>query len=275
MSRELPGGFFVNLPLRWIRKDREWLRRFIRAGLHPELGMDCMSMGQPGDDASLDWHRGVAAELAEAGLSCSIHLPFFDIQPGSLDDLALAAARERLRRAFALAEIYRPAHLVGHAAYTGLYVELYDEWLARAAESWRLARAAWPDAPPLHLENTYEKRPGPVLDLIRALQPAFGERVGVCFDAGHWFSFADGRRKNDLADWLAAFSGLPTHLHLHDNDGSADQHLGLGQGHIPLDGLLAALRQDGVPFTATLEPHSPEDLAASLQWLGREPGGEF
>ncbi len=76
------------------------------------------------------------ARLTTAHLPCAVHLPFFDLQPGSLDDFILEATRKRLESAKIIAEIYGPVHLVAHAGYTGLYVEFYEEWLKRARETW-------------------------------------------------------------------------------------------------------------------------------------------
>lgn len=261
--------FFVNLPLRRVWRDRTLLDALLTRRLAPELGLDAIAI----DHVPPEFHRRVAAELAEAGLAVSIHLPFFDIQPGSLDDLVLAATRDRLRRAWDLARLYAPRHLVGHAAYTGLYVELYPDWLDRSAETWLGLPAVWPDHPPLFLENTHERDPKPLVDLLTRLgRPgdAAGQgRVGVCLDVGHWFSFSGGSRLGDLDRWLDALAPWLGHLHLHDNDGSADQHHGLGQGAIPFADLAAGLASRSLRPTRTLEPHTEEALEASLAWLAQ------
>lgn len=261
--------FFVNLPVRRVWRDRSLLEALLARRLAPELGLDAIAI----DHVPLDFHRRLADELAAAGLAVSIHLPFFDIQPGSLDDLVLAATRDRLRRAWELARLYAPRLMIGHASYTGLYVELYADWLERSADTWGALPALWPDHPPLYLENTHERDPKPLVELLTRLgrpgDAAGRGRVGACFDVGHWFSFSGGSRLGDLERWLDALAPWLGHLHLHDNDGSGDQHLGLGQGAIPFAALAAGLTRRGLRPTRTLEPHTPEALDACLAWLAR------
>jgi len=257
-------SFFVNLPLRYIAKDRWYIDQFIERRFAPELGLDTLIMS--GVDVS--WHRDLAKRLASANLSCAVHLPFFDLQPGSLDDFILEATRRRLEAAKILAEIYGPAHLVAHAGYTGLYVEFYDEWLKRARETWARFMDSWPDHPPLFLENVYEKSPRPLLDLFAGLS---GRNAGMCFDTGHWHSFSGGNTAGTVREWVMQLKGFIGHLHMHDNDGSSDQHIGLGQGAFPWDDFFGALSDNAVSPTITLEPHSPRDLECSLEFMKKHP----
>ena len=255
--------FFVNLPLSYIHRDRFYLEFFLERKLSPEFGLDAQALEEQ-DEA---WHRGVAAELSGAGLSCSVHLPFLDLQPGSLDDLILKATRQRLLRALRVARIYSPVHLVGHAAFNeNTYDELFSSWVSRAAATWRQVLSDWPGHPPLFLENTLETDPSPLTDLLAELT---GYDAGFCLDVGHWFSFGKGWQRRDLAQWLVALRPHLRHLHLHDNDGSGDQHLGLGQGAIPWDELFQGLQALGLQPTQTLEPHTREDLEHSLEFLAR------
>ncbi len=259
--------FFVNLPLGYIHRDRSYLELFLAGKLAPELGLDAQVLEEQDDD----WHWGVAAELAGGGLSCAMHLPFLDLQPGSLDDLILEATRQRLSRALRVARIYSPVHLVGHAAFNDdIYAELFSSWVSRAAATWRQVLSHWPGHPSLFLENTLETEPGPLADLLAELG---GLGAGFCLDVGHWFSFGKGWQRRDLAQWLVALRPHLKHLHLHDNDGSADQHLGLGQGSIPWDELFQGLQALGLQPTQTLEPHTREDLEHSLEFLTRHNQG--
>lgn len=256
--------FYVNLPLSYIARDRWYLDEFIRRRLAPELGLDAAVMA--GADPS--WHRDIAAALRAAGLPCALHLPFFDLQPGSLDDFILEATRRRLDEVRGIAVLYGPRHLVAHGGFTHIYAGLQQEWLGRAAATWTGFIEAWPGHPALYLENVYEQDPGPLQGLCARLA---GCNAGTCFDAGHWHSFAGGCRKHDLADWIAALGPHIRHLHLHDNDGSGDGHLGLGQGTIPWKVLFSELAGRALHPGMTLEPHTPDDLERSLEFMARYP----
>ena len=61
------------------------------------------------------------------------------------------------------------------------------------------------------------------------------------------------------------------HLHLHDNTGSLDSHLAIGRGDFDFEALFSYLSANNIGPLITLEPHSEDDLWASLKAL-REMG---
>ena len=273
-------NFFVNLPLSWVYRDRSWLDLlFARSAqatpgfaFGPELGFDETSLALPPV-----WHRDIAARIREHGLKASVHLPFFMPPPGAADQSARAQSRDTLCRAAGLAAIYEAAHLIGHPMFdpavpfpSAASPQGTAEWLERSLPAWLAVLEANPA--PLFLENTYEQGPAAIIALLRGIRAATEEpRAAFCFDIGHWFSFAGGSRLDNLENWLELVAPWLGHLHLHDNDGSGDQHVGLGCGGIPLDDFFTSLADRGLSCTFTMEPHELESLAASLDWLERNP----
>ena len=254
---------FVNLPLRHVTERPEHVELFLARGLNPELGLDAQVL----DCCSPAWHREQARVFHEAGLTCAVHLPFFDIHPGSLDRLARHVCVERLLQAVDVAQTYAPAHYFAHLDYRhGTYGRHQDAWRSRVVETWNRILDHTGDVP-LFLENVYEDTPRHHVEVLRAL----GGRARMCLDVGHWHSFARGYERGDLGLWLDTLGGLISHLHLHDNDGSADQHLGLGQGNIPWDLLWAWLKSSDTPITATFEPHTETDFRTILSYLRNHP----
>ena len=258
----------VTLPLSWIHEQPLWLEWFTEGRVHPELGLDMESLYLPDS-----WHESMAERFREARLACSVHLPFLGIDPADSDDAAALAARKHILRGTELAALYGAIHMIGHPWYRprrpGRENDAIDgRWMA-------MSLALWPRIPsvgnaPLFFENTYETGP----EALAALAVAAGgakdsgsPAVGVCFDLGHWHAFAGCKREEELLPWLDAYAGLPLHLHLHDNDGTDDQHLGLGRGNVPFAALFALLASRGTDVTATLEPHDVEAFAASIAWL--------
>ncbi|MFP4629954.1 MAG: sugar phosphate isomerase/epimerase family protein [Desulfohalobiaceae bacterium] len=254
------GRCFVNLPVRYIAEDSSYLDYFLQKGLNPELGLDPIAL----DHLEESWHQELAGILRDHGLFCSIHLPFHDLQPGSLDDLILQATRERLRSSLRIAAIYQPRYLVGHANFIPLYSNLFSRWLARAAETWRQTLQEWNKAAPLYLENVREQDPRPLSDLLAELSEY---RVNFCFDLGHWASYGGGSQYQNLSHWIQTMGPYLRHLHLHDNDCIADQHFGLGQGNIAWVELFAGLEILELTPTFTLEPHTKEDLEYSWKFM--------
>ncbi|WP_034641330.1 sugar phosphate isomerase/epimerase family protein [Desulfovibrio inopinatus] len=254
--------YFVNLPLRAILNEPGRLDEFIERKIAPEIGFDALTL----DSVEPRDHEMIAERVKSAGLSIGIHLPFHDLQPGSVDHFVREATAKRLQTALDAARIYEPEHLIAHAAFDfNLYRKVYDIWCDRSVSTWRDVLASWPNHPPLYLENTHEKEPQRVLQLVDQLAQ-YDDRVGLCFDIGHWFSFAGGVNKNDLDQWIGVLAPRIRHIHLHDNDGSYDLHLGPGKGNIPFDELLANLNHQNIHPTVTFEPHSSADLELSLDF---------
>lgn len=255
---------FTNLPLRYIEEQPRYLDLFLTRGLHPELGLDAWAL----DSLPSAWHERTAAAFHEAGLTCAVHLPFFDLHPGSLDRLIHRTTQDRLRQALDVAAAYRPAHFIAHLGYDHLtYANFQALWLERSVTTWSAVLARAGDTP-LFLENVFEDSP----DRHVAVLDALDGRAKACLDLGHWHSFAHGRERCNLGVWLDALGGRLGHLHLHDNDGGADQHLGLGQGSIPWDQLWAWLALRPTPISATFEPHTEADFQATQAYLAARQG---
>ena len=201
-----------------------------------------------------------------------MHLPFLGIEPCDKDSVNASAARAALRRGAELASLYGAAHMIGHPSFRPPKPgrekdDIAGDWMEKSLLAWgelpRIGNA------PLFLENTYETSPKAIAALVSALHrdAAEGESIGVCFDVGHWHSFAACSTEDELAVWLDAYTGFAVHLHLHDNDGTEDQHKGLGVGTVPLAVLFTCLRQKALGVTATLEPHDVRAFTESINWL--------
>lgn len=260
--------FFVNLTLRKVHNNPAELEAFLAREVNPELGLDPVLM----DAVGLDWHRDLAARLRDAGRTPSLHLPFFDLQPGSADSLMLSACRERLCRAMDVACIYQPAHMIGHVRYDHmLYMHSYGFWRERAVATWSAMLAQWPEHAPLFLENTFEPDPSTVTGVAQELATSRGDKVALCLDMGHWYSFSEGKARQNLGAWLDAYGPQLHHLHLHDNDGTFDQHRGLGQGGIDWSAFFWALEQRKLTPTVTFEPHTDDAFAATMAFVRAHP----
>lgn len=252
---------FTNLPVRYVADEPQYLELFLSHGQCPELGLDAMAL----DRFDPAWHSGTARIFHQAGLTCAVHLPFFDLHPGSLDKLARQAFRDRLAQAVDVAGVYAPRHLVAHFDYNPVtYAHFKSQWLEHAVAGWDWLLGRIGDTP-LYLENVFEQEPEIPVSVLTALDG----RVGACLDLGHWHCFAAGAVRKNLGTWLQALKPFLMHLHLHDNDGSSDQHLGLGLGCIPWNELWAYLDTTSTPVGATLEPHTAADFAVTRAYLDK------
>jgi len=264
------GNFFVYIPVRYIASEDSYLSSFLEKKIHPELAFDAISL----DTLDLQWHQRLSDSLQASGLSCGVHLPYHDLQPGSLDDLILDATRQRLQKAMEVARVYRPKYLVAHAYFIPLYNDLFSKWLNRAVNTWNRTLAVWPEHPVLYLENVRENDPRPLSDLLCELSGI--NRVRCCLDLGHWSSYGGGGQYQNLSKWMQTLAPYLGHMHLHDNDGVADKHWGLGQGVIPWQELFFGLELLELTPSFTLETHTQESFGQSctfirehLEWFTR------
>lgn len=254
-------SFFVNLPLSYIYQEPEVFELFLENRFSPELGIDAEIL----DNADSGWHQRKKEALSSRGLGASVHMPFMDLKPGSPDGRIRRASAESLEKAVFFAKHYHPKHIIVHSGYfPGVYDEYYSKWLDNSVATWSRFLDLVPEIP-VYMENVYEQEPWQIQDVLTEL----GGKIGFCFDVGHWFSFGRGESKQDLSFWLQSMGPFLRHLHLHDNAGYKDEHLGLGAGAIPFSTLFAGLELLDISPTFTLEPHRRDDLVQSLDYMLR------
>lgn len=248
---------FINFPFRRLQQEMDLV---LAHRIQPEIGLE----GDTLYTATEAEYREVAGALAEAGLGCTLHAPFFDLAPGGLDGQILAATRAKLGKAFALIEIFRPAAVVCHLNYEANKHGYKEEaWFAASLATWReLLAQAVAQRVVLMLENTYETGPEQHEKMLRALNSPLAR---FCLDAGHVSAFA----KNRWQDWLPALAPWLGQLHLHDNQGDRDAHLAPGRGSFDFSGLFGYLKEQHLHPLVTLEPHTEDDLWESLAALDR------
>ena len=254
----------VNLPLDRIGLYGEL---FARKGLAPEIGLGGAALDQAGEEELRAWGRAFADREITA------HGPFIDLSPGSLDPKILAVTRRRLAQAHRAASLLGVSVLVCHAGYEyRRYPHDLDRWVETSVQTWRgLLESGEGPGIVVALENVYERDPEPIR---RVLAEAAHPRLRACFDTGHFNVWS----RQPLEEWLTALGPHLARLHLHDNDGSFDQHLPIGQGGFDFRGLFGRLQELGLSPGVTLEPHGKADFFPTFrafQKLAEESGKPF
>ncbi len=246
---------FVTVPFLRLKQD---LDTIIAQGIQPEIGLE----GTVLYDESEDDFARVAERLHKAGLRCTLHAPFFELYPGSLDPYIRSLSRYKLQKAFDLIDVFKPASLVCHLSFEANkhgYKE--DEWFKYSLEAWQhFLDFAAARHTPFMLENTYEQTP---LQLKRVLAALDSPYARYCLDVGHVMAFA----KNRWQDWLPEMSPWLGQLHLHDNDGERDLHLGLGEGIFDFDGFFAHLQNEDLKPLVTLEAHHAGGVETGFRFM--------
>lgn len=222
-------------------------------GLGVELAQFCLAENMdktpPDVQASLD----AALEVPRRVL----HAPFAELCPAAIDPLVRAVTRRRFLQAAALAKRYGAEKMVVHSGFIPLVY--YPEWFApQSAAFWREFLNDV-DGLTLCVENVMETSP----DALRQVAEQVNDpRLRICFDVGHAFC-----QSGELAPWLDALAPYSSHVHLHNNHGTFDEHLGLPDGTLDMATVIRQLEALAPQATYTLEVRSAR---ASVEWLLKE-----
>ena len=245
---------FINAPFEQL--EQGLLKTFLDYELQPEIGLEGECLWTREDAAFIE----IAQQFAEKGLSRTLHAPFLDLAPGATDIRIREVTRDKLRRAFALLEVFKPKSMVCHLDYEdNKHSYKMDEWLNISLETWsELLEIAARTNTPVMFENTYEHLPDVHLRLFEQLP---GSNFGFCMDVGHLMAYAG----STWQVWLDKLQPWLGQMHLHDNDGNRDDHIAIGQGRFDFGELFDHLHKNNLSPLITLEPHSEKDLWISLK----------
>ena len=243
---------YLNMPWNFLPRYRDLV---LANAIHVEIGFGA------DDLANVPVSEVVESleTLRENGSGISVHGPFWDLCPGSVDPGIREVSRLRLRSLFELVERVLPAQVVCHTGFDPRHHRGHREvWIDNSLREWApLAEWAQRLKVPLLLENVWEEDPDLHLRLFEKIDSPW---VGFCLDVGHQNSFS----RAPLGQWLDALAGYLREIHLHDNDGSYDYHLPVGEGNIDFDFLFGFLNGNMMYPALTLEPHKEEHLYRSL-----------
>jgi sugar phosphate isomerase/epimerase len=215
-------------------------------------GLELGSYGMIGIQSKQHWERRVALHQAVRAAfpgPIAIHGPFIGMEYGHIDHLIQAAVNRRLDMTFAVASKLRARRVILHSGYTPLVdlFQLQDSWLPINVAFWRREIRRWADAGiEIALENDIDKTPDMLVRVVDAVSDPF---LGLCLDIGHLNVYS----ALNAVEWVRRCAHRLVHIHLHDNDGSADSHWPLGRGTIDFEPFYATLRAQAPGATLAVE----------------------
>lgn len=210
------------------------------------------------DALSMNHLAEVAGRMHAVGVEATIHAPFIDLNPGSFEPKLREATLYRFHQVLDAAAIVRPKVMVFHPGYDRWrYGDHRERWLRESIEVWLpVVRRAEEINTIVAVENIFDEEPSTFVDLFRELaSPHFRH----CFDVGHWNLFA----KVGMEEWFSALGRYIAEVHLHDNTGTRDDHLPVGEGAIDFLLLFDLLERHAPEAVHTLEAHTPDRLKRS------------
>lgn len=255
--QNLISQIHVNIPFSMLYDT--YLELFLEQGLNPEIGIDARAL----DRFAFSDFQSIAAKLRSYSPSITLHGPFIDLSPGSLDAKVRELTRRRFEQVLDLVALFDPAAVVCHAGYDhDRYGFHREEWLDNSLELWSwMGNSLQSQSAMLMLENVYEDGPDDIRVLFERLNH---KNIGFCLDPGHLLAFG----RDPIETWLDTMEPYLGQLHLHDNSGDWDDHLALGRGKIDFQYIFEFLKTKRTePPIVTLEPHEEDAFWPSLEYL--------
>ncbi|MUG68564.1 sugar phosphate isomerase/epimerase family protein [Paenibacillus campinasensis] len=241
-------------------------------------------MCEGGHEEVLAWPEERIAELEqmgrERGIRFSVHAPFTGCNPAAEDPEERKRSELVVLNTIRVAELLNSSFIVLHPGRgsggwspahargaSGAAAEQLHE--AKRRVSHFLARILEMTAESdivIALENAppYPGLYGVEMSFLRDIVDTLDSpRVGIVFDAGHAHMTGEGR----CLLMLQQATPRLVALHLSDNAGQSDEHLGLGAGTVPLEAMTAWLMANRYNGHWVLELRRADDLQPSAARL--------
>jgi len=198
------------------------------------------------------------------GIKYTVHAPFADINIASPSKPMLNASLKRLRQSMAYANALNAKLWIFHPGVkTGISM-FYpgEDWKQNIEGIRELHKTAEEYGVNIAIENLPE-RYGFLMKQPEDFQKFYKETslndVGITLDVGH------ANLEGQTESFLRKLPDKIVHMHVSDNMGENDQHLGIGYGQINWQRLAETLREIAYDKTVIIE--SVEHVEESLQKL--------
>lgn len=242
-----------NIYLSTIAPDAAALAREHGFGL--EIAEYCTAWNMDERFAGTD---AAVAKALEGIRRSTLHGPFNELFPCAIDKKAGELAALRYRQAIGLAKRYGAEKVILHGGYNPWIY--YPEWyVEQSVRFWKEFLKEDPGVE-IVLENVLETEPRWLLDIIKGVEDP---RLRLCLDVGHVNAYS----RVPVTQWLELWAPHLSHFHIHNNDGTADQHRALTDGTVPMKELLTRIDVLCPRASITLELMRAE---TSVQWMEEE-----
>ena len=198
---------------------------------------------------------GVVKKKLEGISQRLLHAPYNELFPCAIDKKARELAAYRYRQAIDLAKRYGAKKVIVHGGYNSrIYFPVW--YVEQSIVFWKAFLEEDPGVQ-IVLENVLEDDPQWLLDIVKGVEDP---RLRLCLDVGHVNAYS----ALPVMDWLEMWAPYISHFHIHNNDGSRDQHYPLTEGTIPMLQLLTRAQELCPEATYTLELMQDR---SSVAWL--------
>lgn len=186
-----------------------------------------------------------------------IHGPFLDLNPMTFDSQIQKVTKLRYSQAYTAARELGAKKIVYHTCF---YPDAYllIGWAQRMADFFQEFLEERTEVEVV-MENVFDRKWEPLLEVKERVK---AYNFSLCLDIGHAHCYSSC----PVTEWADSLGESISHIHIHDNKGDRDTHLGLGQGNIPLKEIFHLLTQKRRNLTYTIECGKKEDVISSWEY---------
>jgi len=175
------------------------------------------------------------------GFNLSVHAPFVDVNLASPNSSFRRVILRRLKKSIGFASQLDAALWIFHSGLRTGVSSYYP------GEDWKInlqaIRELLDTANNSDMKITIENTPDPFPFILKSVDEFFrfyedlgDAELGLTLDVGH------ANVNGQIYDFIKRFSDRIVHVHASDNDGTFDQHRGIGEGNIDWASVAEALR---------------------------------
>jgi len=194
------------------------------------------------------------------GIDKYIHAPFWDLCPGSPNGKIAEVTRYYFDYAYEIAEDIGCKGIIVHHGFVP-NTSNPANWISRSAVFWQSFFDAHPGDIAIHMENLCEKE---TQTLAAVAASCKNGRLSVNLDVGHAHCFSG----IPATDWVKQLGEQIGYVHIHQNYGKSDEHLGLHKGNVPVKETLELLMEYAPDAVWALEC-GPADMEKSIEVLSK------
>lgn len=226
-----------------------------------EIGLELVLFSSPycldKQDEFIENYKNELGDLY-GQIDISLHGPYVELSPGTRDELIAKVSKYRMQQVYDVAKKMNAKYIVYHNGY---YPNTYSyiEWMQNAPDYWNeFLQDKKKDNIKIHIENVFEEDYFIINELMEEISD---EKTSVCLDVGHVNVYS----KVEVKEWMRILKKYIKHMHIHNNKGDKDSHLGINKGSLNLLKILDSIKNEDISIS--LEISDLKQLEESLEIL--------
>lgn len=235
----MSNSISITIPTGWA--DRADKRAFaMERGLGLEIGAFLGAAARDDMAVRRKMEHAFRHELDGFPYPVSYHGSFLDLALHSADEGIASLSRRRIVADLQTASRLGCEKVVFHTGFNPLIPQRYfwGHFLEAQRSFWGTVADQFPNVT-ICLENQWEPTPEIFLSLLQAIDHP---NVQMCLDVAHAHVYSS---QVSAAGWVERLYPHIRHLHLNDNHGDEDTHLGIGEGSVDWPEVVAGLEVFG------------------------------